>query len=346
MPTVTKDRGRSGAGPQVVVVTGASGGIGRATAVAFARRGDRVALLARGETGLRAAADDVRAAGGTPLVIPTDVADAEAVEAAADRVESELGPIDVWCNVAFTSVFAPFSEITAAEYARVTEVTYLGFVHGTMAALRRMTSRDRGVIVQTGSALAYRGIPLQSVYCGAKHAIKGFTESLHTELRHDRSNVHVTMVNMPGVNTPQFDWVLNKLPRRPQPVAPIYSPEFVATSMVWAAEHPGRRAWWVGIPTVYTIVGNKVAPAFLDWYLARTGISGQQTDTDAEPTDPHNLWQPADGEDGRDFGADGRFTAGSWTHDPQVWASRHHGTVAAIGAAAVAGTAALLRRKA
>jgi NAD(P)-dependent dehydrogenase (short-subunit alcohol dehydrogenase family) len=330
---------------QVVVVTGASGGIGRATAVAFARRGDKVALLARGEVGLQAAADDVRAAGGTPLVVPVDVADADAVEAAADRVETELGPIDVWCNVAFTSVFAPFSQISAAEYARVTQVTYLGFVHGTMAALRRMTPRDRGVIIQTGSALAYRGIPLQSVYCGAKHAIRGFTESLLTELRHDGSNVHVTMVNMPGVNTPQFDWVLNKLPKKPQPVAPIYSPEFVATSMVWAAEHPGRRAWWVGIPTVYTILGNKIAPAFLDWYLARTGISGQQTGTDARPDDPQNLWQPADGDGGHDFGAEGRFTDGSWTRDPQVWASRHHGALAAAGAGALAGVAALLGRR-
>jgi NAD(P)-dependent dehydrogenase (short-subunit alcohol dehydrogenase family) len=188
--------------PRVVVVTGASGGMGRATAVAFARRGDRVALLARGEVGLQAAANDVRAAGGTPLAVPVDVSDADAVEAAADRVEDELGPIDVWCNVAFTSVFAPFCEISAAEYARVTQVTYLGFVHGTMAALRRMKRRDRGMIVQTGSALAYRGIPLQSVYCGAKHAILGFTESLLTELRHDGSNVHVTMVNMPGGQHP------------------------------------------------------------------------------------------------------------------------------------------------
>src|SRR3954465_2158166 len=331
---------------QVVVVTGASGGIGRATAVAFARRGDKVALLARGGGGLQAGADEVRAAGGTPLVVPVDVADADAVEAAADRVEAELGPIEVWCNVAFTSVFAPFDQISAAEYARVTQVTYLGFVHGTMAALRRMKPRDRGVIVQTGSALAYRGIPLQSVYCGAKHAIRGFTEALHTELRHDDSNVHVTMVNMPGVNTPQFDWVLNKLPKRPQPVAPIYSPEFVATAIVWAAEHPRRRAWWGGLPSVYTIMGNKIAPAFLDWYLARTGFSGQQTGTDARPDDPQNLWQPADGADGHDFGAEGRFTQGSWTRDPQAWASRHHGVGApAAGAAPAVGAGVLSGRR-
>jgi NAD(P)-dependent dehydrogenase (short-subunit alcohol dehydrogenase family) len=330
---------------QVVVVTGASGGIGRATAVAFARRGDKVALLARGEVGLHAAAVDVRTAGGTPLVVPVDVADAAAVETAANRVEAEFGPIDVWCNVAFTSVFAPFSQISAEEYARVTDVAYLGFVHGTMAALKRMKQRDRGVIVQTGSALAYRGIPLQSVYCGAKHAILGFTESLLTELKHEGSNVHVTMVNMPGVNTPQFDWVLNKLPKRPQPVAPIYSPEFVATSMVWAAEHPNRRAWWVGIPTVYTILGNKVAPAFLDWYLARTGVSGQQTDSDASPDDPRNLWRPADGADGRDFGAEGRFSKGAWTSDPQLWASRYHGILAAAGAVALACVAARLGRR-
>lgn len=328
---------------RVVVVTGASGGIGRATAVAFAKRGDKVALLARGELGLHAAAADVRAAGGTALVVPVDVADADAVEAAADRVEVELGLIDVWCNVAFTSVFARFSDISAAEWARATQVTYFGFVHGTMAALRRMKPRDRGVIVQTGSALAYRGIPLQSVYCGAKHAILGFTESLLTELKHEGSNVHVTMVNMPGVNTPQFSWVLNKLPKRPQPVASIYSPEFVATAMVWAAEHPGRRAWWVGIPTAYTIPGNKVAPAFLDRYLARTGFSGQQSDADAGPTDRQSLWEPADGRNGRDFGAQGRFGADAWHHDPQLWASRHHGTLAAAG---VAGATVLLRRRA
>jgi NAD(P)-dependent dehydrogenase (short-subunit alcohol dehydrogenase family) len=330
---------------QVVVVTGASGGIGRATAVAFARRGDRVALLARGEKGLAGAAAEVRAAGGTPLVVPVDVADAAAVDAAADRVEAELGPIDVWVNVAFTAVFAPFERITAAEYARVTEVTYLGVVHGTMAALARMRGRDRGVIVQTGSALGRRGVPLQSAYCGAKHAVKGFTEALQTELKAAGSGVRVTRVDLPGVNTPQFDWVLNKMKEKPQPVAPIYAPELMATAMVHAAEHPRRRAWWIGLPTVYTVLGNEVWPQFMDWYLARSGESGQLTDEDRPADDPSNLWEPQDGPDGRDFGTEGRFSDQQWTRDPQIWAGRHHGVLAAVGAAGLAGLAVLRRRR-
>jgi NAD(P)-dependent dehydrogenase (short-subunit alcohol dehydrogenase family) len=329
---------------KVIVVTGASGGIGRATAVAFARRGDAVALLARGETGLAAAADDVRTAGGTPLVVPVDMSDAGAVEAAADRVEAEFGPIDVWCNVAFSTVFARFADITADEWRRVTEVTYLGFVHGTMAALERMRPRNSGVVVQAGSALAYRGIPLQSVYCGAKHAIKGFSESVRTELQHEGSAVRLTVVNLPGVNTPQFDWVLNKLPQRPQPVAPVYQPEVAAEAIVHASEHAGRRVWWIGIPTVYTILGERFAPWLLDRYLARTAYKGQQSSQPATRSDPVNLWQPADGADGRDFGAHGRFDDRAWTRDPQIWAARHRGPLAAAGAGVLAGAVALRRR--
>src|ERR1700744_1384470 len=258
--------------PRIVVVTGASGGIGRSTAVAFAARGDTVALLARGEAGLAGAKLEVEAAGGTALVIPTDVADSDAVFAAAERVETELGPIDVWVNVAFTSVFAPFEKITPEEYRRVTEVSYLGYIYSTMAALKHMKPRDRGTIVQVGSALAYRGIPLQSAYCGAKHAIQGFHEALRCELRHDKSNVHVTMVQMPAVNTPQFGWVLSRLPRRAQPVPPIFQPEFIARAIHFAAEHPKRREYWIGSSTAATLAANAIAPGLLDRYLGKTGF--------------------------------------------------------------------------
>ncbi len=324
---------------RVVVVTGASGGIGRASAVAFAARGDTVVLVARGEEGLAGAAREVESAGGTPVVMPADVSDPEAVFAVADRVEAETGPIDVWVNVAFTSVFAPFERIEPAEYRRVTEVSYLGYVYGTMAALRHMRPRDRGVVVQVGSALAYRGIPLQSAYCGAKHAIQGFNESLRCELLHDKSGVRVTMVQMPAVNTPQFSWVLSRLPRQAQPVPPIYQPEFAARGVVFAADHPRRREYWVGASTVGTLIANAVAPGVLDRYLARTGFQSQQTDQPQEPDAPANLWDPADGPDGRDFGAHGRFDAVAHRRDPQLWSSHHHGVLGAVagaGAAAVA----------
>ncbi|MCR6490567.1 SDR family oxidoreductase [Amycolatopsis sp. OK19-0408] len=327
---------------QVVVVTGASGGIGRAVARAFGARHARVALLARGEQGLGAAADDITRAGGTALEIPTDVADFTQVDAAAERVEKEFGPIDVWVNVAFTSVFAPFSEIEPAEFRRVTEVSYLGYVHGTKAALNRMKPRDRGTIVQVGSALAYRGIPLQSAYCGAKHAIQGFNEALRCELLHDGSRVRTTMVQMPAVNTPQFSWVLSKLPDHAQPVPPIYQPEVAARAVVHAADHPRRREYWVGGSTVGTLAANAVAPGILDRYLARTGYRSQQTGAAKPAGQPANLWQPADR--ARDFGAHGEFDDKATPRSLQLWASRHHGLLAAAGGALAATALAAWRR--
>ncbi|KAA0016347.1 SDR family oxidoreductase [Antrihabitans cavernicola] len=325
---------------QVVVVTGASGGIGRATAKAFGARGAHVALIARGETGLAGAAADVRAGGGVALQIPTDVSDPDQVEAAAALTEETFGPIDVWVNVAFTSVFSPFTEITAQEYKRVTEVSYLGYVYATMAALRRMRPRNAGTIVQVGSALAYRGIPLQSAYCGAKHAIQGFHESLRCELLHENSSVRVTMVQMPAVNTPQFSWVLSRLPNQAQPVPPIYQPEVAARGVLHAADHPARREYWVGASTAGTLIANAIAPGLLDRYLARTGFASQQTDQPQPPDAPVNLWEPADGTNARDFGAHGIFDNKSVGISPQLWASHHHGL---IGAAAglLAGATAL-----
>ncbi|MEV6638926.1 SDR family oxidoreductase [Amycolatopsis sp. NPDC051371] len=327
---------------QVVVVTGASGGIGRAVARAFGAREARVALLARGEAGLHAAAEDITRGGGTALEIPTDVADFDQVEAAAERVEKELGPIDVWVNVAFTSVFAPFDEIEPDEFRRVTEVSYLGYVHGTLAALRRMKARDRGTIVQVGSALAYRGIPLQSAYCGAKHAIQGFNESVRCELLHDGSRVRTTMVQMPAVNTPQFSWVRSKLPDHAQPVPPIYQPEVAAKAVLYAADHPRRREYWVGGSTVGTLIANAVAPGILDRYLAKTGFKSQQTG-EAKPADqPSNLWAPADRS--RDYGAHGEFDAESTPRSFQLWASKHHSLLAAGGSALAATALAVWRR--
>ncbi len=325
----------------IVVVTGASGGIGRATGKAFAARGAKVALVARGQAGLEGAAADVQAAGGTSLILPTDVSDPHQVEAAAERAEQELGPIDVWVNVAFTSVFAPFTEISPEEYKRVTEVNYLGYVYATQSALKRMQPRDSGTIVQVGSALAYRGIPLQSAYCGSKHAIQGFHEALRTELLHEHSNVHVTMVQMPAVNTPQFSWVLSRLPHHAQPVPPIYQPEVAARAVLYAADHPRRREYWVGGSTMGTLAANAVAPGILDRYLARTGFSAQQTDEPRDPDQPVNLWEPADGKDGHDFGAHGVFDNRSKTRSVQLWASQHHGLLA--GTAGALGVAALTR---
>jgi NAD(P)-dependent dehydrogenase (short-subunit alcohol dehydrogenase family) len=337
---------------QVVVVTGASGGIGRAVIRAYAKRGAKIGLIARGEKGLAAAAEEVRDAGSEPLELPLDVSDAEAVHQAAADVEEKLGPIDVWVNAAFSSVFAPFSEITPAEFKRTTEVSYLGYVYGTMAALRSMKPRNQGTIVQVGSALAYRGIPLQSAYCGAKHAIQGFNESLRCELLHDGSGVHVTMVQMPAVNTPQFSWVRSKLPRQAQPVPPIFEPEVAARAVLWAADHPERREYWVGGTTVGTLVANAIAPGLLDRYLARTGFASQQTSQPRDPDQPRNLWRPADGPRGEDFGAHGEFDDRATSRSWQLWASQHHGAVAAglagataAGTAAVKGVARLARRR-
>jgi NAD(P)-dependent dehydrogenase (short-subunit alcohol dehydrogenase family) len=332
--------------PRIIVVTGSSAGIGRACAVAFGARGDTVVLVARGEKGLAGAAEQVEQAGGTAHVIPADVADPDQVFAVAEKVEAEIGPIDVWVNVAFTSVFSPFDQIKPEEYRRVTEVSYLGYVYGTMAALKHMKPRDRGTIVQVGSALAYRGIPLQSAYCGAKHAIQGFHEALRCELLHDKSNVHVTMVQMPAVNTPQFSWVLSRLPHHAQPVPPIYQPEFAARGVLFAADHPKRREYWVGASTMGTLVANAIAPGLLDRYLGKTGFKSQQTPQPRDPDAPVDLWEPADGTDGHDFGAHGVFDAKAHEHDPQLWASHHHGVLGiSLAGAAAATVLALIGRR-
>lgn len=277
-----------------VVITGTSAGVGRATAIAFAQQGCKVGLIARGVDGLEGAKADVEAAGGQGLILQADVADAAAVERAAERAEQELGPIDIWVNSAMVTAFSPFIELTPEEYKRITEVTYLGCVYGTMAALRRMRPRNRGTIVQVGSALAYRAIPLQSAYCGAKHAIHGFTDSLRSELIHDGSKIRLTMVQLPAVNTPQFNWALNRMPKRPQPVPPIFQPEAVAKSIVRAA-HEAPRELWVGRSSVTAILGNMLMPAWLDRYLARHGYAGQESNEPADPNQPCNLFDPVPG---------------------------------------------------
>jgi NAD(P)-dependent dehydrogenase (short-subunit alcohol dehydrogenase family) len=325
---------------QTIVITGASAGIARATARLYGERGANVGLIARGQVGLDGAVSDVVQAGGKALAVSADVADYEQVQEAARQVEELFGPIDVWINVAFTSVFAPFAEISADEFRRVTEVSYLGFVYGTMVALGRMKTRDRGTIVQVGSALGERSIPLQSAYCGAKHAINGFTSSLRCELLHENSGVHVTVVQMPAVNTPQFSWVRSKLPNHPQPVPPIYQPDVAARAVIYAADHPRRKQYWVGGSTTATIAGNRIIPALLDRYLARTGYDAQQTGQKVAPGRPDNLWEPVDGPSGHDHGPRGIFDNIAHDRSPQLWMSQHAGLLTAAVAAILGGAVA------
>ncbi len=318
--------------PEVVVITGASSGVGRATAHAFAKRGARIGLLARGEQGLDAVAREVKELGGAGLPIPTDVSDADQVEKAAEAVEKQFGSIDVWVNDAMATIFAPITQIEPAEFARATEVTYLGTVYGTIAALRRMTPRNHGTIVQVGSALSYRAIPLQSAYCGGKFAVRGFTDSVRTELMHDRSKIWITMVQLPAVNTPQFSWCRTKLPDHPQPVPPIYEPEVPAEAVYWAAHHR-RREITVGSSAVKAVYGNKLAPGFADWYLARTGFKSQQiTDKPVAPDRPDNLFEPVPAL----AATHGIFDAGTRKRSPQLWTNTHRGLLAGAVAGALA----------
>lgn len=311
---------------EVVVVTGASAGLGRAIARKFGSHGASVGLLARGVDGLEGAKREIEAFGGKALVLPTDVADSDAVEKAAAAVEQEFGPIDIWVNNAMASVFSPVKEMEPREYKRVTEVTYLGVVYGTLCALKRMLPRNEGMIVQVGSALAYRSIPLQSAYCAAKHAIAGFTDSLRCELIHDQSNVRITMVQMPALNTPQFGWVKSRLQHKAQPVPPIFEPEVGARAVYWAAHHD-RREIYVGSPTVAAIVGNKIAPGLLDVYLGRTGFDSQQTHEPEDPNRPNNLWSPVPG----DHGARGTFTGRAHPRSYELQASLNRTWIAALG---------------
>ncbi len=326
---------------RVVVITGASAGIGRATARAFARRGARIGLIARGRDGLDAAKREVEELGGEAIVLPLDVSDEVAIENAAETVELTFGPIDIWINNAMLSVFSPIMQMTPDEFRRVTEVTYLGYVWGTLAALRRMKPRDRGVIVQVGSALAYRGIPLQSAYCGAKHALQGFMESLRCELLHQRSGVKAITVHLPGLNTPQFDWCANRMPNKAQPVPPVYQPEVAARAIVWAAGHPDRRELWVGGSTVATIVANHFIPGLLDRYLASTNYKAQQRNEAKDPKQHANLWEPVDAS--ADFGAHGDFDDHAHARSLQAALARRRRPLAVAGASVALGLA-LARR--
>lgn len=327
---------------KVAVVTGGTAGVGRAAVRELSRRGYDVAILARGAAGLEGAAADVRKAGQRALPVPVDVADHEAVRQAAATVESELGEISVWVNVAFAGSLGFAWDTPMPDFRRMTEVTYFGQVHGTLAALERMRPRDRGVIINVGSAMAYRSIPLQSAYCGSKHAVKGFTESVMCELAHEKSKVKLCMVQLPGLNTPQFNWNLNKMPKHPMPVPPIFSPDLPARAIAYLAEHP-RRNMWVGVSTAYTILGERLAPKLIDLYLGRTGVKSQQTDRDL-PRLGSNVFEPRD--EAEDQGAYGDFDDQAHARDPQLWLSIHRRAILAglAAAAAAGGTAAFWRR--
>ena len=330
MPNDSIQRGKQ----EVVVVTGASAGLGRAIAERFARDGSAIGLIARGHERLDAARAEVERLGGRALVLPLDVADAAAIENAAQQVERELGEIDVWINNAMVSVYSPIKEMLPEEFHRVTEVTYLGYVYGTLAALKRMLPRDRGVIIQVGSALAHRSIPLQAAYCAAKHAIMGFHESLLSELVHDGSGVRTTMVQMPAMNTPQFDWAKSRLPRRTQPVPPIFQPEVGADAVHHAVRHNVGRELLVAWPTVKAVVGEKLVPAYIDRRLGRQGYASEQTELPADPARPDNLWGPAPGP----YGAHGRFDDRSKDFSVELWLAKHRPWLQLAGAA-VAGVA-------
>jgi NAD(P)-dependent dehydrogenase (short-subunit alcohol dehydrogenase family) len=331
--------------PEVVVITGASAGVGRAVAQAFARHGAHIGLLARGNDGLNGARDDVERLGGKALVFPVDVSEWEQVDAAADAIEAGFGPIGIWINNAMVSVFSPFKEMTAEEFEHVTAITYLGVVYGTRAALKRMLLRDHGTVVQVGSALAYRGVPLQSAYCGAKHAIQGFTESVRCELLHDRSHVRLTMVQLPGLNTPQFSWVKSRLPNKAQPVPPIYQPEVAAKAIYYAAHHH-RRELYVGMSTVIAIVGDKLASGLGDRYLARTGYESQQIPGQIEQIGRlNNLWEPMDTtavDAMGDQGSHGAFDRRAHSHSAQSLANTHRVLLVVLSIAVVTGILVLM----
>ncbi len=325
---------------EVIVVTGASAGLGRAIVERFARDGSTIALIARGKDRLESARASVEALGGRALVLPLDVADADAVENAAETVERKLGPIDVWINNAMVSVYSPIKETPAAEFRRVTEVTYLGYVHGTLAALKRMLPRDRGVIIQVGSALAHRSIPLQSAYCASKHAIMGFHESLLSELIHDGSHVRTTMVQMPAMNTPQFYWAKSRLPNTTQPVPPIFQPEVGADAVHHAVRTDVGREFLVGWPTVKAVVGEKVVPAYIDRKLGSDGYAGEQTSTPANPDRPNNLWAPAPG----DYAAHGPFDDRAKTASTELWLAKREPWLALTGAMLLGAVLGTLKR--